>query len=137
MGIKEREKGKKGEREVIALLQPVVNNVYEAFAMDAPLLQRNTLQSHVGGCDVAGLPWMALEVKYQEGLTVASWWDQCVRQAGKDKTPILFYRRNNMKWHVRMLGLLGTPSAGITVPVTVSVEAFIAWFRIRLTKELS
>lgn len=136
-GIKSREKGKKGEREVIAILQPVVNDIFELFATDAPRLQRNQLQSDGGGSDIAGLAWMALEVKYQEGQSTNSWWHQCLKQAGKDKTPILFFRRNNMPWRVRMLGMLGTPSAGLTVPVTVELDAFLAWFRIKLTQELS
>lgn len=136
-GTKSQNKGKRGEREVIQMLQPVVNNVFELFGEEPPKLQRNTLQADDGGCDIHGLEWMALEVKYQEGQSIGAWWAQAVRQAGKTKTPILFYRRNNMPWKVRMLGMLGTPSAGLTVPVTVDLEAFLAWFRIKLTQELS
>lgn len=136
-GTRSQNKGKRGEREVIQMLQPVVNQVFGLFGEDPPKLQRNTLQADEGGCDLHGLEWMALEVKYQEGQSIGAWWAQAVRQAGKTKTPILFYRRNNMPWKVRMLGMLGTPSAGLTVPVTVDLEAFLAWFRIKLTQELS
>lgn len=136
-GLTSRRKGIGGEKEVIRLLQPVVNDVHDAFEMDAPKLQRNSLQSDGGGADIHGLSWMALEVKRDEKRTIDYCWRQALRQAGKDKTPILFFRRNNMPWKVRMLGMLGTPSAGLTVPVTVDVPSFLAWFRIKLTQELS
>jgi hypothetical protein len=139
-GASSQRKGKSGERQVIDLLQPVVTNVYTAFgyaADEIPRLQRNTLATDGGGCDVAGLNWMALEVKFHKELAINTWWAQAVRQAGRTRTPILFYRVNKARWSVRMLGMLGMPSAGVTVPVTVDVESFLAWFRIKLTQELS
>lgn len=136
-GRKSRNKGKTGEREVIAMLQPVVNQIYPLFDEDPPRLQRNTLQSDGGGSDIHGLEWMALEVKYHKDEAINTWWAQTVRQAGKRRVPILFYRTNGRKWKVVMFGLLGTPSAGRTCRVTVDVEDFLAWFRIKLTEELS
>jgi hypothetical protein len=136
-GLMSRAKGKAGEREVIAILQPVVNQVFELFDEEPPRLQRNSLQSDGGGSDIHGLDWMALEVKFHKDESVNTWWAQTVRQAGKKKVPILFYRTNNRPWRVVMFGLLGTPSAGLTCRVTVSVEDFLAWFRIKLTQELS
>lgn len=136
-GRKSRNKGKTGEREVIAMLQPVVNQIYPLFDQDVPRLQRNLLQADGGGSDIHGLDWMALEVKYHATEQVNTWWAQTVRQAGKRKVPILFYRTNNQRWRVVMFGLLGTPSAGRTCRVTVEVEDFLAWFRIKLTEELS
>jgi hypothetical protein len=136
-GVMSRNKGKAGEREVIQILQPVVNDVFPLFGEEAPRLQRNSLQSDGGGSDIHGLDWMALEVKYHKDLAINSWWAQTVRQAGKKRVPILFYRTNGQKWKVVMFGLLGTPSAGRTCPVTVSVEDFLVWFRIKLVEELS
>jgi hypothetical protein len=139
-------KGKQGEREVCRILQPVVTQVYEAHGLEPPKLMRNTLQSADGGCDIvartkdgslAHMDWMSLEVKYHAALAVETWWAQTLRQAGSTRLPVLFYRRNNAVWKVRMLGLLGTPGAGITVPVTVSVEHFCSWLRIKLSQELS
>ena len=136
-GRKSRNKGKAGEREVIQILQPVVNQVFSLFDEEPPRLQRNLLQADGGGSDIHGLEWMALEVKFHATLCVDQWWQQTVRQAGKNKVPILFYRTNNQPWRVVMFGLLGTPSAGRTCRVTVSVEDFLAWFRIKLNEELS
>lgn len=136
-GLMSRNKGKVGEREVVGILQPVVNNVYPLFGLKPPKLQRNSLQSDGGGSDIHGLEWMALEVKYHKDLAINSWWAQTVRQAGADRVPILLYRTNNQPWRCRMLGLLGTPGAGITTPVNVDIEQFLAWFRIKLVEELS
>ena len=72
-GLMSRNKGKRGEREVVKLLQPVVNEVYESLGLEPPLLERNLMQSHKGGCDLAGLDWLALEVKYQEQQQMTSW----------------------------------------------------------------
>lgn len=132
-----RAKGGAGEREVIQILQPVVNQIFALFGEDIPRLQRNLLQADGGGSDVHGLEWMALEVKYHADLSLNAWWAQTVRQAGNKRTPILFYRTNRQPWRACMLGLLGTPSAGRTCRVTVDLEDFLAWFRIRLTEELS
>ena len=122
------------------MLQPIVSDVHEAFDMDAPRLQRNALQADGGGSDIAGLHWLALEVKFHKAETdasVAQWWAQCVRQAGKDKVPVLLYRTNGRKWKCRMWGWLGTHSAGRTCAVTVAIEDFLMWFRLKLTEELS
>lgn len=132
-----RGKGSAGEREVIQILQPVVSQVFELFGEDIPRLQRNLLQADGGGSDIHGLDWMALEVKFHAELSLNAWWQQTVRQAGNKRTPILFYRTNRQPWRVCMLGLLGTPSAGRTCRVTVDLADFLAWFRIRLTEELS
>lgn len=92
-----REKGKRGEREVARIIQDVVN---EVFGENAPRIQRNTLQSDKGGFDLVGLEDFAIEVKRHEKLNVKAWWRQTVKQAGKDKLPVLFYRQNNTPWSV-------------------------------------
>lgn len=139
-GKMSRSKGQRGEREIIGLLQPVVNEVYEAAMLQAPTLKRNSLQSDGGGSDIAGLPWLALEVKYQEKTdtpsTLRIWWEQTLEQAGDCNVPVLFYRRNGSKWRVQMYGMLGAPSCCFTVPVVVGPEDFLRWFRARLTQEL-
>lgn len=136
-GIKSRDKGKRGEREVIQMLTPIVRQVYELFGEEPPRLQRDTRQSDGGGSDISGLDWAAIEVKYHAAPCVQQWWAQTLRQAGTKRVPILLYRTNSQPWRCRMLGLLGMPSAGRTCPVTVDIEDFLAWLRIRLTEELS
>lgn len=136
-GNMSRNKGKRGEREIITLLQPLIDQVCAACNVDAPMLKRNTLQSDGGGFDIVGLNWIALEVKYHETFQVEKWWEQCVRQAGPEQMPVLVYRRNGMRtWHVRMFGFVGEPSCGHTVPVVVTWEDFLKWFRTRLTEEV-
>lgn len=139
-GKKSRNKGARGERDVIQLLQPVVNQVYEAFDLEIPKLQRNTLQSDSGGVDIAGLEWIALEIKWQESNGVNGWWKQCLEQAGQTKEPVLIYKSNRVAWSVRMHGCLviGNLGRGETtcVPVTISIDSFLVWFRRRLTFEL-
>ena len=132
-GTGRRNKGKRGEREIIDLLQPVVNEVYVAHGEKPPLLQRNLLQSDKGGCDVHGLAWFAPEVKFQETFALAAWWQQCEQQAGEDKVPVLFYRRSRVDWLVMMRATL---APGCTTVATVSMAAFLVWFRLTLAKEV-
>lgn len=135
-GLMSRNKGKRGEQEICRLLQPVVNEVYEIFELDPPKLKRNTLQSDDGGCDIAGVPWAAIEIKYHAQLNLSAWWQQTVEQAERGQEPVLLYRRNNARWRARMYGMLGRPGIGLTVPVDVDIESFLVWFRLRLTEEL-
>lgn len=135
-GTTSQNKGKRGEREVVKLLQPVVNAAYEQakengygeVAGEAPVLQRNTLQSDRGGFDIVGLQWLALEVKFQESLSIGTWWKQCLRQAGAGQEPVLMYRQSRKPWRVRMKGWVGEtvacPWAGV---VDVDLETF-QWY---------
>lgn len=127
-------KGKRGEREVIKVLQPIVDEVYAKHELEAPILQRNTLQSDRGGFDIVGLEWMALEVKFQEQLSVNTWWKQTLRQARPNQLPVLFYRKSRMKWNV--VTTLYYPNAIGAEPVmteaTVSLESFLEYFKRRL-----
>lgn len=132
-----RDKGKRAEREVVKLLQPVVNEVYSLVGGEPPQLERNLMQSHKGGCDLAGLDWIAVEVKHHAELTqLPQWWTQTKEQA-KGREPILFYRRTGGKWRVRMFGYLQAGSQRVRCPVDISVEGFLAYMRIRLMFELS
>lgn len=141
MGTMQRNKGIKGEREVIGLLQLAVFEICHAHGIECPTLRRNTMQSDGGGHDIKDdldlLRWISIEVKLQEQQNLTAWWAQCIEQAGREREPVLFYRKNRQKFRVRMHGLLGYPSQGCTVVVDVSVEDFLRWFRIRLNQELS
>lgn len=133
-GAYSRNKGKRGEREVIDMLQPIVNDVYDAHGLERVVLKRNTLQSDSGGEDVAGLHWLALEVKRHETLHVDKWWEQTLKQAGRDKVPVLLYRQNGKRvFHVCLLGRIGARC----VRVTVTQEDFLVWFRMELHEQLS
>lgn len=105
-----RDKGQRAERNVIAILQPVVTRVYEALGLAVPELKRNLMQTNGGGFDIAGLDWIAIEVKHHEQLHVADWWEQTVKQSKSggniERVPVLFYKSNGLKWHVMMEGLV-------------------------------
>lgn len=125
-------KGKSGEREVIAYLQPIVTDVYEAHGLEVPVLERNLMQSARGGYDIEGLDWLALEVKRHEQPNVEAFWEQTLKQAGTKRVPVLWYRRNGGKWHVVMYVQLGWR----TVRATVDIADFLVWFRNKLVQEI-
>ena len=145
-GAMSRNKGQRAEREVVKLLQPVVIAAWNEVGRDgpAPSLERNLMQAHKGGHDLLGLDWLALEVKHQEQFTIASWWQQTKEQAAKatqllniEVEPVLFYRKNNVQWRVIMYGYLDVQGGGrVRCPVSIAVEAFLVWFKLRLEKEL-
>jgi len=133
-----RQKGQRAEREAIKHLQPVVNKVYELRGLEVPVLERNLMQSHRGGYDIAGLEWLALEVKHHETLQVSSWWEQTKRQAGESRVPVLFYKQNRTKWSVYMFGYV--PIEGdrrVRCPVEISLEVFLLYFEHKLIAELN
>lgn len=137
-GKMSRDKGQRGERQVIKLLKPIVDRVYLAYGIDPPLLQRNLLQSDRGGFDVYGLDWMALEVKWQETYAVPMWWRQTLDQCGEGQIPVLFYRRSRVPWSVRVLADVsaGRVEGGAFFPVDMRVHDFLKYFEIELAGQL-
>jgi hypothetical protein len=147
-GLMSRNKGKRSEREIVNLLQPIITSVYDDHikesgyvdkSLEVPVLQRNSIQSDRGGYDIVGLDWLAIEVKHQETFNLTNWWEQTVRQAGK-KMPVLFYRRNNVAWRVRTWGVLfDAPCryAWTQAVVDISIEDFLKYFTMRLKTELA
>jgi hypothetical protein len=111
-----RNKGQRGEREVIAVLQPIVNRVYLKYSFEPPLLKRNLLQTREGGFDIMGLEWMALEVKYQEHENVNGWWRQTCKQAGTD--------------------LVGKPLTAISDDELVTIEMIRSGRKVKITGRL-
>lgn len=156
--INARSKGRRGEQELLKLLQSVINEAYEAAKqdglidatvgmLDLPKLERNLFQWAKGGCDIIGIDWMAPEVKRVESITVGGlngWWEQAKAQAkvravemGRDVEPVLFYRPNSSLWEVRMYAHL-TVNADVRIKTYADVPwiAFRAWFKMRLLQEL-
>ena len=128
MGKMARCKGARGEREVINLLQPIVDTAYKAAGLAPPQLKRtSSMQADGGGCDVHGLPWLALEVKRCETLQIEAWWRQCVQQAKPGQLPVLVYRQNGRKWIVRLLLQIEVPSIMLVV-ADIAIGAFAAYF---------
>lgn len=84
-----REKGKRGEREVAAILR---RNGYEG---------RRGVQYHGGtdSPDVVGLPGIHIEVKRVERLDLYGALSQAKGDAG-NHMPVVFHRKNNCEWVV-------------------------------------
>ncbi len=143
-GNMSRNKGKRGERAVIDLLQPFVDEAYQAFGLEAPILQRNTLQSDRGGFDISGLDWLALEVKNCETFQLEKWWGEAKQQAAeqqlrfhKECEPVLMYKRNHVAFRVRMKGYVPCGERKIRTIVDIGIEAFTVWFKERLKQEIA
>lgn len=110
--INSRTKGHQAEREIKNLLQDIVDKVGTTIGLDIiPEVTRNLDQTRIGGCDLIGIPGIALEVKRCETLKISNWWKQTLHQAQKLDTrvdlnrrhiPILCYRQNFQQWKVIM-----------------------------------
>ena len=136
-GAMARNKGARGERAVVKILQDIVTEEYSKVGLRPVELQRNLMQAYKtnggeGNHDLVGVSWMALEVKHHETLHCNDWWDQTVRQAGENKEPILFYRKNNSAWRVRMYGFLLSRTFRVKTDCDIDLESFLVYFRMRL-----
>lgn len=140
MAIHAGDKGKRAEREVATMLRAVVEDVFgEGNADVAWRVERNLMQSRMGGYDVSGIPWLAVEVKHHAKVAnVATWWQQTVRQAGEGQIPALFYKGNNIKMRVRTIGYVGdgTVPARVWAVIDLTVEEFMAYVKKRLEHDL-
>lgn len=138
--LNSRSKGQRGERAAIDWLQPIANQVTAALGLPPLLLQRNTLQSDQGGSDIAGLPWLAIEIKNCETdapAALEAWWGQCLGQSKLGQTPVLLYRRNHRAFRARLEGGIGTEEPWLPALVDVDALAFEVWFRAKLRHELT
>ena len=139
-GNSSRQKGARGEREAIALLQPHVNDICGQCGKAAFELIRDSRQRYEKKhYDVFGLPWLALEVKRHENLgPLNSWWQQTRASAKEGQIPVLMYRANNQPWRVKMrVPVAIRKGVRVRMDVTVSWDDFIVWFRERLKRELT
>lgn len=141
-GLKSLNKGKRAERECVKILQPLVDKACAAAGIATFSVERNLTQSRKGGFDIAGIPWLALEVKHHETEQLSAWWEQAKRQAAEHQEPVLFHRKNHGKWKVRMFGYLNAAQRGvdgprIRCPVDISLETFLVYFQVRLERSLT
>lgn len=138
MGQMSRNKGARGEREAIALLQPVVNRVCADCGKVPFALIRDTRQRYQAKLyDVFGIPWMALEVKRVENQSgLEGWWRQTLAATKEGQTPVLMYRQNNQPWKVRTRVTVLAGKSKIKITVNMRVDDFLVWFEYRLRSEL-
>lgn len=97
MGKSQREKGKRGERELAGQLRE--------YGYDCRRGQQYCGRS--GAADVVGLPGIHIECKRVERLNLHDAMDQAVRDAGalpEDGRPFpaVFHRRDHEEWPVTM-----------------------------------
>jgi len=136
-----RAKGFDAERAVAIDLNEIVYDVYAFFGLpkpDKPVVQRNQLQSAVGGCDLTGTFGFAIEVKRQEALSINTWWAQCVKSANeRNEIPVLLFRQSKQKWRCIMnLEAVVTDNVRAQVRGEISYDDFKSIFRLRLISHL-
>lgn len=148
MGSLSIQKGKRAERAVANELNPILERVVAALGCDAVKLKRNLSQTQIGGFDLEGLPWLAIEIKHHKTVALPSWWRQTCYQAGTDENggplvgrnvrePVLIWKKHGGKWQVRMIGRLEIEKGRrLRCVVDVSWDAFLVWFEKRAEVEL-
>lgn len=133
MGAKSLAKGKSGERELRAVLEP-------ALGLE---ISRNLVQAREGGADLVGIPGIALEVKRHRRATrslVEAWWGQAVSQAAlAGGEPALAWRQDRDEWRVVVHHMFperfarGEPPNAVCGlyerTLEVSLEMFVTWVR--------
>ena len=141
MAINIRQKGAEGERQVIKMLTPIIQDVMRAMefpedkvAAALKMVQRNQNQSAVGGNDLSNTFGLSIEVKRQEQLAINTWWAQCEAAAARNnELPVLIFKQNNKPWRFITLGFLHTPAANggwtsLRARVEFNEETFKRWF---------
>lgn len=97
MGLMSRNKGKVGEREVVALLTALLGDL-ATFARNHN--QADGFRAVEERKDIeTNLP-LAIEVKRTEAKTWRKFLEQARRQAAADEIPVLFHRANGEPWKV-------------------------------------
>ena len=92
MGIMQREKGKRGERELSSLLGEYGYNCKRG----------QQYCGAEGNADVIGLPGIHIECKRVERLNILDAIVQAVHDAKKGLLPAVFHRRDRSEWLVTM-----------------------------------
>lgn len=137
MGINIRAKGQTGEREIADMLNFIIYTTMgelgfteEECLKGFKTVQRNQLQSAIGGNDLTNCYGLSIEIKRQEQLAVGTWWKQCVASAQREKEiPVLMYRQNRKPWKVRTYVWLALhDGSALQVEAEFDIETFKTWF---------
>lgn len=121
MSAHSRNKGKRGEREVAAIIKDLTG-------WDV----RRKVRQHEGDSDLEGVPGWCIEVKNQAELRLPEWWHQAVIQATRERLglPVLFYKVPRRGWRARwpLSVLVDAPAAGDWLDITMTCDTSIeAW----------
>lgn len=93
MGKAEREKGKRGERELAGILRN--------YGYDCRRGQQFCGKN--GDADVVGLPGVHIECKRVERLNLDNAMDQAKRDTRTGEIPAVFHRKDRGEWYVTLL----------------------------------
>lgn len=138
MGVNIRVKGQVGEREIADMLNGILYSVakeldfsQEDCVKAANMVQRNQMQTAVGGNDLTNCFGLSIEIKRQEQLAVNTWWKQCCAAAERNgEMPVLMYRQNRKPWRVRTYVWITLPNNMQQSAVAeFDEDTFRAWFR--------
>lgn len=113
----------------------IIRSDLKIYRAEKPDMSRNLDQVRNGGCDLHGLVWLAIEVKFCETPLLDQWWAQAVRQASirtnvvkHHVEPVLIYRKSRRPWRVQVYARLeGIPNK--KVRADVSLTAWLASLR--------
>ena len=133
-----RNKGARGEGEVIAFLQPIVDKVCEENGHPRFILRRNQDQRFAAKqYDLIGVPWVALEIKRVENQSgIGGWWKQTLAATSENQIPVLIYRQNYRQWKVRMRVQVLAVTTPILMTINVDIASFLIWFEQMLKQRL-
>lgn len=92
MGKSEREKGKRGERELAGILREYGYNGRRG----------QQFSGKNGDADVIGLPGIHIECKRVERLNLDDAMEQAKRDARPGEIPAVFHRKDRGKWRVTL-----------------------------------
>lgn len=133
-GKSSKQKGKRGEKEVIEILTGALNELSSLVdTHKLPILRQSATAK---GHDLNGVEGLAIEVKRQETLHLDKWWQQASEQAelmlkktGRTHQPVLIYKQNRKAWRVRMQVQLPYENGVHFVIGEISMEDFLRWFK--------
>jgi hypothetical protein len=135
--INSRSKGQRGERQAIEHLNAIVESVLlnnpasdDVAAAYRKCMQRNQMQSEIGGADLVEVFGLAIEVKRQEKLHINAWWKQATDQANRNQEqPVLMWRQNHQPWSFMTLVAVPLPGGKDSIQrATLDEDAFRTWF---------
>lgn len=118
MGNMSREKGKRGEREVAAIISDLLG-----------VSASRRVRQHDGDSDILGVPGWSIEVKRCEKAIPSDlrrWWEQACRQSVEiGGHPALFYRQDRHRWRViwPLSVVMGLPKGALWTYFEYAVES--------------
>lgn len=116
-------------KDVIALIQPVVNEVCrEVFELGAVALVEEEGQ-------LKGMPWLSIRARRARRLDLQRWWG-AVPKLGAGSTPVLLYKQGSSPWRAMLEVPLDAGRYVVDAVADVSIDDFLYWFKEKLEYEI-